>query len=107
MVLPNVKLHAGLGKSTSSLAAYNSTSMQYGVTYDVTPAIVLMAQYAKVDDKAATNIDRTLVGLGADYKFSKTTRAYIRYDSVNLNSNRTTAAANEQTRTAVGISKAF
>jgi len=106
-VLPNVKLHAGLGKSTSSLAAYNSTSTQFGVTYDLSPVIAVMAQVASVNDKSTTNIDRKLVGLGVDYKFSKTTRAYVRYDSVNLNSSRTTAAANEQTRTAIGVSKAF
>ena len=107
VVLPNVKLHAGLGKSSSSLATINSTSQQYGVTYAVTPVITLMAVMAKVDDKSANNIDRKMVGLGADYNFSKTTRAYFRYDSVNFNSNRTTAVANEQTRTAFGISKSF
>jgi len=108
-VLPNVKLHAGLSKSTSTgtTVNYDSTGTQFGVTYDVTPVIVVMAQYAKVNDKAASNIDRTLVGLGADYKFSKTARAYVRYDKVNLGSNVAAASGSEQTRTAFGVSKAF
>ncbi len=108
-VMPSLKLHAGFGRSTSSLAAYNSASQQYGVTYTLTPVITLMAQYAKVNDRSATNIDRTLLGLGADYNFSKTARAYFRYEDVNSNSNMVAAGsvANKQSRTAVGISKAF
>jgi len=132
-VLPTVKLHAGLGRSSSTglantaavaavahsalvpasaaVAAVNNSadtsSYQVGVTYDVTPVIVVMAQMAKVNDKASTNIDRKMVGLGADYKFSKTTRAYVRYDSIDYNSNGTAAAGTEVKRTAIGVSKAF
>ncbi len=117
-VLPNVKLHAGLGRSTSSGIAVlsqttgtsgpaDASSTQFGVTYEVTPVIVVMAQMAKVNDKAASNVDRKMVGLGADYKFSKTTRAYVRYDSIDYNSNGTAAAGSEVKRTAFGVSKAF
>jgi predicted porin len=108
-VLPNVKLHAGLSKSTSTNTAvnYDSTGTQFGVTYDVTPVIVVMAQMAKVNDKAASNVDRKMVGLGADYKFSKTTRAYVRYDSIDYKSNGTAESGSEVKRTAFGVSKAF
>ena len=108
-VMPTLKLHAGLGKSTSTgtTVAYDSTSYQVGATYNVTPVITVMAQYAKVNDKAASNIDRTLVGLGADYNFSKTARAYVRYDKVNFGSNVVAASGSEQTRTAIGVSKSF
>ena len=128
-VLPALKLHAGIGKSTSSglatttnVTTYtsagvasasatskydaNTSSYQVGVTYTLTPQIVLMAQIAKVNDKAATNFDRKLVGLGADYNFSKTARAYVRYDSLNYNTN-VASSGSEIKRTAIGVSKSF
>jgi len=109
-VLPNVKLHAGLGQSSSTgLATTNiadTSSYQVGVTYNVTPVITVMAQTAKVNDKSTNNIDRKMVGLGADYSFSKTTRAYVRYDSLNYNTS-VASAGSEVKRTAIGVSKAF
>jgi len=124
-VLPVLKLHAGLGRSTNSgqapVAAVgtstapvsgvgttaDTTSYQVGATYNLTPVITLMAQYVKVNDKSASNVDRTLTGLGADYNFSKTTRAYFRYDNINYASNQTEFNGSKQTRTAVGVSKSF
>jgi len=117
-VMPVLKLHAGLGRSSGSgitavttasvtTANADTSSYQVGATYNVTPVITLMAQYVKVNDKAASNVDRTLTGLGADYNFSKTTRAYFRYDNVNFASNQTAFVGSKQTRTAVGISKSF
>jgi predicted porin len=105
--LPTLKLHAGFGSSKASATTIaDSTSTQYGVTYNVTPVIDVLAQVAKVDDKNTTAYDRKMTGLGVDYKFSKTVRAYLRYDSLNLN----TAAASsgsEIKRTAVGFSQSF
>ena len=112
-VMPTLKLHAGLGRSTSSGFAvasttpYDTSSYQVGATYNVTPVITLMAQMAKVNDKSATNTDRTLTGAGLDYNFSKTARAYVRYDNINYASSGTVTAGTKQTRTAVGISKSF
>ena len=109
-VLPNVKLHAGLGKSASTgltlLNEANTSSYQVGVTYKVTPVIDLMVQMAKMDDKGSGNFDRKLVGLGANYNFSKTTRAYVRYDSLNYNTN-VASVGSEVKRTAIGVSKSF
>jgi len=117
-VLPVLKLHAGLGRSSSSgvvgvpgtangTTAPDTSSYQVGATYNVTPVITLMAQYVKVNDKSFTDLDRTLTGLGADYSFSKTTRAYVRYDNVNYASNFTAFNGTKQTRTAIGVSKSF
>jgi len=119
-VLPVLKLHAGLGRSTSSgiatvaasgvagsSAPADTASYQVGATYMLTPVITLMAQYAAVNDKSVANIDRKMLGLGADYNFSKTTRAYFRYDNINYASNQTEFNGSKQTRTAVGISKSF
>ena len=106
-VLPALKLHAGFGKSSASATTIaNSTSSQYGVTYVVGKFDVL-AQVAKVDDKNATAYDRKMTGLGVNYNFSKTARAYVRYDSLTLNTAATSTAGNEIKRTAIGVSKSF
>jgi predicted porin len=70
----------------------------------------ILAQVASVDDtSSATNgdVDRKMTGVGVNYNFSKTTRAYIRYDDINFATNAATAAGTQQTRTAVGVSKSF
>jgi len=110
-VLPTLKLHAGLGKSSSvGLATTNeanASSYQVGATYNVTPVITLMAQIAKVNDKTTNNFDRKLTGVGVDYSFSKTARAYVRYDNINYDTAHDATPGSKLTRTAVGISKAF
>ena len=107
-VLPTVKLHAGFGESKASAATIaNSKSQQYGVTWNATPVIDVMLQTAKVDDKNATAYDRKMVGFGVDYKFSKTARAYVRYDNLKLNDGGTVTSGDTIKRTAVGISKSF
>jgi hypothetical protein len=105
-VMPTLKLHAGFGSTTSSNDVFKGTSSQMGVTY-VMGAFTLMGQTAKFDDTSTTNVDRKMIGLGLDYSLSKTARAYVRYDSLNLGSNVAVAAGSEVTRTAVGISKSF
>jgi len=105
-VLPTLKLHAGFGSNTSSNDVFKGTSTQMGATYTM-GAFTLMGQTAKFDDTSSTNVDRKMIGLGLDYNLSKTARAYVRYDSLNLGSNVAVAAGSEVTRTAVGISKSF
>jgi len=118
-VMPTLKLHAGVGSSTNTnqtaftaqttgqgLVA-QTTSSQYGATFDVTPSIVLMAQVATMDDKSTTNTDRKMTGLGADYKLSKLTRLYVRTDNINYASNQTASSGTAQKRTAIGFSSSF
>jgi predicted porin len=69
--------------------------------------IDILAQMVKVDDTSSTNMDRKLTGLGVNYNFSKTARAYLRYDSINYASSGTAAAGSEVKRTAIGVSKSF
>jgi hypothetical protein len=69
-VLPTLKLHAGVGTSTNTgQTAFtaqttgtgvmaNTSSQQYGATYDLNSSIVLMGQVASMDDKSTTNTDR-------------------------------------------------
>ena len=108
-VLPAVKLHAGFGGSTSSdTAIANSKSQQYGVTWNATPVVDVMAQKAKNSDGNATAYNRAMMGLGIDYKFSKTARAYLRWDSLKLADGAATVTAGDTIkRSAIGISTSF
>ena len=106
-VLPTLKLHAGFGQTKSSTSVFQGKSAQYGVTYNVTPMIDVLAQVAKFDDTSTTDKDRKMTGLGVNYNFTKTTRAYLRYDSINYGSNVATALGSELKRTAIGVSKSF
>jgi len=118
-VLPTLKLHAGIGTSTNTgQAAFtaqtlgqglvaNTSSQQYGATYDLNSSIVLMAQMASVDDKSAINTDRKMTGYGADYKLSKLTRFYVRADSINFASNLVASSGTAQRRIAIGFSSSF
>jgi predicted porin len=105
-VLPALKLNAGFGSFESSANNYKGSSKSFGGTYTM-GKVDILAQMAKVDDKSSTNIDRKMTGLGVNYNFSKTARAYVRYDSINWGSNAAAAAGSAQKRTAVGISKSF
>ncbi|MFN7882731.1 MAG: porin [bacterium] len=106
-VMKGLNLHAGVGTTSSSLAAYDTRSSQFGASYDVAPNITIMGQYAKVNDKATTNIDRKMIGLGADYRLSAKTRLYARYDNIDYNTNDSGALGTEQKRTAFGVSHSF
>ena len=108
-VLPVLKLHAGFSASKSNGLTTNidTKSTQYGVTYNVTPMIDVLFQMAKADDRGTGNFDRKMTGLGVDYKFTKTTRAYLRYDSLNLDTAHTASSGSEIKRTAVGLSTTF
>jgi len=105
-VMPGLKLHAGLGNFSSSTNTFKGSSQQLGVTY-TTGAFDVMGQIAQVDDKSTTNIDRKLVGLGVNYNLSKTARAYVRYDTINLGDNVAAATGSKVNRYAIGVSKSF
>jgi len=107
LIMPTLKLHAGFGASTVDTASYgNSSTNQYGLTWNAAPNIDVMYVTATVNDKNAVNYDRKMTGFGADYKLSKTTRAYFRMDNLNLNTN-TVSSGTEIKRTAFGVSTSF
>ncbi len=112
-VMPSLKLHAGFGTFSSSNDLSKGKSTQFGATY-TTGAWDIMAQIASVDDTSsnATNPtysdqDRKLTGLGVNYNFSKTARAYLRYDNIDYATNQAEYIGSKQTRTALGVSKSF
>jgi predicted porin len=100
------KIHAGTGGTKSDEPTLIKTKgSMYGVSYTM-GQWDFMAQTAKADDQGSSNKDRKMTGLGVNYNFSKTVRAYARYDSLNYNSN-TTASGSEVKRTALGMSVTF
>jgi len=105
-VLPSLKLNVGFGNFTSSSGAYQGNSKTYGGTYTAGPVDVLVL-FARVDDSSTTNIDRKMTGLGVNYNLSKTSRVYLRYDSIDWGSNVAAASGSTQKRTALGVSKSF
>ena len=106
---PSIKLHGGYGNFTSSDNIANGRSTQIGATY-LTGAWELMAQDVQVQDNnsgGVAQLNRSNLSVGANYWFSKTTRAYARYENMNFGSNVTAFAGSSQTRSGVGISTSF
>ncbi len=105
-VMPALTLNVGLGNFESSGNNFKGSSKSFGGTYTM-GKVDIMAQMAKVNDTSSTNIDRKMTGLGANYNFSKTARAYFRYDTINYGSNVVAASGSEMKRYALGVSKSF
>jgi len=106
---PSFKLHAALGASSSSSASVvaDSSSRAYGLTWKATPMVDVMLQTAALTDNSTTAYNRGMTGFGVNYNFTKTTRAYFRYDNIDYYTNGTAASGTSQVRNAVGISKSF
>ena len=109
VVMPGLKVSAAQGGSKASADSIaNSKFTQFGVVYTM-GQFDIMAQTAKVNDKNATDFDRKMTGLGLNYNMSKTARAYVRYDKLDLDTAHVQAAQSGSVikRTAIGVSKAF
>jgi predicted porin len=112
-VMPTLTLNAGYGTTTSGDNAYASRGTQFGATYTM-GQWDLMGMTAQVTDSGpntttaanATSANRSLQSVGANYNFSKTTRAYARYETVSYNT-ATSFTGSQQTRYALGLSIKF
>lgn len=73
----------------TNAAALNDDSRSWNIAakWAATGNIDLMANYLKDNDKTSNNDDRKLIGLGMDYKFSKRTAAYLRYEKLDTDTN--------------------
>lgn len=69
----------------------------------------LMASMGRSNDQTSANVDRKIVGVGADYSLSPRTALYARYDSRDNNTNNATDDTTNGTtkRAAVGIRHTF
>ena len=93
------KADNGAGTTT-----FDSRSWNLGLKYAVSGNVDLMANYLKDNDKTAANDDRKLFGLGMDYKLSKRTAAYLRYENRDSDTN---AAGGKVTTYSAGLRHAF
>ncbi len=92
------------GNINAAATDVNSASWNLAVKYAVAGNIDLMANYLKDNDKTAVDANRKLFGLGADYKFSKRTAAYFRYENYDPSDK----AANDKLKTySVGLRHSF
>jgi len=105
-VMPALKLNFGSGTFQSSTGTYAGNSKSYGGTYTM-GAMDFMLLMSTTNDTTTTNVDRKMTGIGFNYNLSKQTRAYIRTDNANYNSNGTAVAGSSVKRTAFGVSKSF
>jgi predicted porin len=58
----------------------NTSGYQLGASYPM-GAVTLHASIANSNDKTAANVDKSIMGLGADYALSKRTAVYGRYEN--------------------------
>jgi predicted porin len=86
----------------------DTAGYQLGASYPM-GAMTLHASIARSDDKTATNQDRTIMGLGADYALSKRSTVYGRYENrdANKNSAADTTAAGATKTMHVGVRHTF
>jgi len=128
LVSPNLQNAAGTHKLTTLAANYQIGAARVfaaywteklGTTTDVQSyslgANYVMGPYtfavsmANSNDKTTNNVDRKILGLGADYALSKRTALYARYEDrdANKNSSADTAAAGVTKTTHVGVRHTF
>jgi len=70
-------LYAGMHNETLVNGGKQSGT-NFAAKYALTPAVALLGNYAKLDDKQAANADRTVTALGAEYALSKRSTLYVR-----------------------------
>lgn len=95
-------------KADTTAAAGNeadSRSWNIAAKWAATGNIDLMANYLKDNDKLAANADRKMLGLGMDYKLSKRTAAYVRYEK--LDTNTSNSSLGKLTTYGAGLRHAF
>jgi predicted porin len=83
-----------------------STGWNVAAKYALTPSVNLLANYAELNDKSASNIDREIAAVGAQYMLSKRTNVYARYVDEKI-STTTAAKATGIKTTLVGVQHNF
>lgn len=94
--------------NTGGTATVDGRSWNLALKWQATPAIAVMANVLKQDDKLVADQDRNLNALGLDYAMSKRTTAYVRWeDGDNDKSALTGSGTGKFSRTALGLRHAF
>jgi predicted porin len=93
-------------KQSSAVPLEDSTSWNLAGQYLITPSIKLQANYLVRTSNVANVARAGLLGLGAEYAFSKRTNAYFRYEGINFDST-ALAASSSLNSWAVGLKHTF
>jgi len=93
-------------KQSSAVPLEDSSSWNIAGQYSVTPSIKLQGNYLVRNSNVAGVAKASVLGLGAEYAFSKRTNAYFRYEGINTDSIGAVASIT-QTTWAVGLKHAF
>jgi predicted porin len=98
----NESLSVAPGAADKKAAGYN-----LGVKYDITSAFAAMANYGKLNDKSAADLNQTITSMGVDYAMSKRTTAYMRMENRNVANVVTATSAKSVSTTAFGLQHNF
>lgn len=96
----NATVYGGrtIGRTNGLASDKEVKSYNVAVKYAVTPMVDVLANYVKVDDRAATGAkDQELSAISAIYKFSKRTSTYATYQKYDTDKSSTSAGRVNQT----------
>jgi len=96
-------LYAGFTTGKGTGVTLDTKSYNAAVKYALNANLDLSANYVKVDNKLSA-VDQKLTGLGLDYKLSKRTAAYVRYEDYKTDTSATNSGVKN---TAVGLRHTF
>lgn len=99
--------YAGMTYVKASDASEDTSSWNVAYKYALNPNVDLLANMVNVTNNLAStsNLNRSLRAAGADYRFSKRTNAYARYEVIDTNTDNATTG--ETIRTSIGIRHQF
>jgi len=80
-------------KHSAATPLEDSTSTSFSAKYEMSPSIDLFANYVNRTSNLSTANNAKLIGLGFDYKLSKRTVAYGRYETYDVNTDGKAASA--------------
>lgn len=101
------KIIGGYVKEKTNGNALDATGMNVAAVVPLSANLNLLANYAKLDSKLATNLDKKIAAVGVKYTLSKTTSVYARYvDEKNENVTSASSATAVKT-TLVGMQTNF
>ena len=105
-------LYVGAHKETTegaagAVKALDASGTNFAAKYAVTGNVNLLANFAKLDDKTAANLDIKTTAIGAQYVFSKNTSAYVRGVKETTDNQTGVTKAKQVTTTLIGLQTNF
>ena len=100
-------LYVGFHDEKAASTGAKSAGSNIAVKYALTPAVNLLANYGTLNDKSASNADKKIAAVGAQYNLSKRSSLYARYVSEKNDNLLTGTLAKEVTTALVGLQHNF